>query len=76
MRKLLLMMIFTIVIFSTESCRDMEELNISEVYANSDVKEIDMKFAASNKNDSIKMEERPKDPIKWGVVKDSLGIKK
>lgn len=76
MRKLLLLAIFTIGVFSTYSCRDMEELNISEAYANSNVKVMNVELVISNKNDSIKIGGSPKDPVKWGVVKDSLNVKK
>lgn len=75
MRKLLLLAIFTIGVFSTYSCRDMEELNISEAYANSNVKIMNVELVISNKNDSIKIGGSPKDPVKWGVVKDSLDVK-
>lgn len=76
MRKLLLLAIFTIGVFSTYSCRDMEELNISEAYANSNVKVMNVELVISNKNDSIKIGGSPKDPVKWGAVKDSLDVKK
>ncbi|MFB9121676.1 hypothetical protein ACFFUE_10815 [Bergeyella porcorum] len=78
MRKLLLLAIFTIGVFSTYSCRDMEELNISEAYANSNVnvKVMNVELVISNKNDSIKIGGSPKDPVKWGVAKDSLDVKK
>ncbi|WP_327985377.1 hypothetical protein [Bergeyella porcorum] len=76
MRKLLLLAIFTIGVFSTYSCRDMEELNISEAYANSNVKILNVELVVSNKNDTVKTGGNPKDPIKWGAVKDSLDVKK
>ncbi|WOC53167.1 hypothetical protein BPO_p0084 (plasmid) [Bergeyella porcorum] len=54
----------------------MEELNISEAYANSNVKILNVELVVSNKNDTVKTGGNPKDPIKWGAVKDSLDVKK
>lgn len=70
------MSIFTAVVFSTKSCRDVEELNASEIYESNNIKIMDGKFTLSNKTDSVKIGDHPKDPIKWGIVNDSIKRKK
>ncbi|MDY3363741.1 hypothetical protein JSO61_007330 [Riemerella anatipestifer] len=77
MKKILLMSIFTVGVFSMESCREADELNISEIYESNNTKVMDGKFTVSIKNNSTKEGEHPKDPVKWGVVvQDSIKIKK